>query len=230
MTTPSIPLHQLDRHSDCTLCSLHTQARAIGLSTCHHPTSLLLDPSTPALLCLGQNPGYHEDLRGVPFIGKSGDMLRRAYLAGVELPGLASIWLANTARCFHREGTGPTNAHYKACRPYLIPDLLYLHENSSHVYVLCLGAPASTHLHALCGVPKVTLSTAMTHQGTTLTVPAPVPFNVTSFSTFHPAACLRTMNLLHAVAGHMQILRDHITQNAVVPSSPTFELPRYPIP
>jgi hypothetical protein len=52
---------------------------------------------------------------------------------------------------------------------------------------------------------------------------------VTVFSSFHPAAVLRTPNLLHAVAGHVSLLYAHLTSTAPVPSTPRF-VPPFPPP
>lgn len=252
----------------------------------------------PALLVVGQNPGFHEDTRGVPFIGKSGELLQGPYLSGVSLPSLCSIFVTNTARCYHRDGDGPSNAHYRACRPYLFDDIHALLPHCSRLFILTLGAPAATHTYALLGVPRVTLSSALTHQGRTLPCPTFLPeseslttpssksatsnqtkkkkpavsnkpstneastrtsstpeatsastgsalsastrarsnsiadapaANLTLFSTFHPAAVLRTANLIHAVAGHMTLLAAHIRGEAPVPSTPLF-VPPFPPP
>lgn len=298
---PPIPLPFLPpSRSTCTLCPLSTVARSPGIG-CHHlPTSLSPTPSTPALLIIGQNPGYHEDTRATPFIGKSGELLQGPYLSGVSLPSLCSIFVTNTARCYHRDGDGPSNAHYRACRPYLFDDIRALLPHCSRLFILCLGAPATTHTYALLGIPRVTLTSSFTHQARTLPCPsnepgtatatpspsaaaatrarrrastassatkpaaptpgetaasnatnvseattplAPSPMgtspsaavvaheaaNVTLFSTFHPAAVLRTGNLIHAVAGHMTLLAAHIRGEAPVPSTPLF-VPPFPPP
>lgn len=295
---PPIPLPFLPpSRSTCTLCPLSTFARSIGIG-CHHlPSSLPPTPSTPALLIIGQNPGYHEDTRATPFIGKSGELLQGPYLSGVSLPSLCSIFVTNTARCYHRDGDGPSNAHYRACRPYLFDDIRALLPHCSRLFILCLGAPATTHTYALLGIPRVTLTSSFTHQARTLPCPASEPgtataipspsaaaatrarrrasagssatkpdvptpgetaasnastaapattpeatmapanvvtaapvANVTLFSTFHPAAVLRTGNLIHAVAGHMTLLAAHIRGEAPTPSTPLFVPPFPPSP
>lgn len=289
----------------CTLCSLHSGgARSVGIPTCHIPGSLPLSQETPCILFLGQNPGFNEDRDGTPFIGKSGAMVQDSFIAGISLHTLASVFVGNTARCYHVTGDGPTNKHYSACRPYLLPDLRTLRSNCSELIVVTLGAPATSHLYALLGRPKVSLTSAFGHQGTRLPLPsekeaapcakparskkrkkstsvapgtdapasgqlslfnepaAPISASLSGgtgspatplvvgtsstsesslppandgrgsdilvFHTFHPAAVLRSNNLIHAVAGHLQLLLNHLTGHTPVPSSPQFAVPFSP--
>jgi len=294
----------------CTLCSLHSGgARSVGIPTCYIPGSLPLSQETPCVLFLGQNPGFNEDTSGTPFIGKSGAMVQDSFIAGISLHTLASVFVGNTARCYHVTGDGPTNKHYKVCRDFLLPDLRLLAMASRELIVVCLGAPATSHLYALLGRPKVSLTSAFTHQGTRLPLPseeslcpkplspkgrrskkvkstgpvseedslfakvisatspsttvatesAPKPSlmmedaatsaaasptessskssassndgrgsDILVFHTFHPAAVMRSNNLIHAVAGHLQLLLNHLTGHTPVPSSPQFVVPFSP--
>lgn len=228
-----LPLPQFPPNPSCTLCPLHKCARSVGIPTHIIPSSLPLSPSHPCVLFLGQNPGHTEDVFGTPFIGPSGQVLQNAYIDGIQLRTLASIFVSNTARCYHLQGDGPTNAHYKACRPHLLPDLHYLASHSSSLTVVTLGAPATTHLHALLGIPKVTLSSALTHQGRSIPLSPDSsqslgdlgPRTITVFSTFHPAACLRERKLIHAVEGHLTLVLNHLTGRTPVPSLPSFITP-----
>lgn len=293
MLLPAKPLHLPilpAARPDCTLCSLSSSgARSIGIPTCHIRNSLPLSRSTPCVLFLGQNPGFNEDREGIPFIGKSGEVVQRSFIPGISLQTMASVFVGNTARCYHVDGDGPSNKHYKVCREHLIPDLHALVANSSELIVVTLGAPAASHLYALLGVPKVNLTSAFSRQGTRLPLPSEEPtacgvsgtagkkskrksakslvtagepslFSLISdtatsakssstsaaaaeshappnngrgkevmiFSTYHPAAVLRTNNLIHACAGHLQLLLNHLTGHTPVPSSPHFIPPRNP--
>ena len=67
-------------HSDCTRCPLHEEAKTVGHATLWLEDSRPPSPSADALVWLGQNPGYHEDKLGTPFIGRSGILLRGGFL------------------------------------------------------------------------------------------------------------------------------------------------------
>jgi uracil-DNA glycosylase family 4 len=166
------PLPQLPARPACTLCPLSTLAKTRGIAT-HYLSTSLPPPAPHPCVVLGQNPGYNEDLVGIPFIGASGKDLQDAYVAGISLHTLASVYLANTARCYHVNGDGPTDSHYSACRHYLTQDLHTLSSlhAQSPVVVLCVGAPAAKHLFALAGTPRASLSYAFSHQGARLSIP-----------------------------------------------------------
>lgn len=231
---PPIPLPQFPPHPTCSLCPLHKCAKSVGIPTHLIPGGRPPTYESPAVLFLGQNPGFNEDREGVPFIGKSGSLLQDAYIDGIQLRTLATLYVSNTARCYHLHGDGPSNSHYKACRSHLLPDLHSLTTHHTSLTVMCLGAPATTHLHALLGIPKVTLTSSFSNQGRQVPLPPPESSDgrgaqtITLFSTYHPAAVLRENNLIHAVEGHMTLLLNHLTGRTPAPSLPTLVPPRSP--
>lgn len=176
--TDPVPLLQFPSHrSSCTLCPLHLVARHVGIGLHHLPDSLPPSPSHPALLVVGQNPGYHENACGTPFVGKSGQVLQSVYLDAASLHTLTSIYVTNTARCFHVHGDNPPNAAYRACSPYLLDDIRHLLRTSLSVTLLLLGGPAVTHTLTLLNpaVKKPTLTSLLTRQGLVLPFPPPAP-------------------------------------------------------
>lgn len=231
MSLDSIPLSLLPRpitpaHSACSACSLAAnRPRSIGIPTCLIPGSLAPSPSHPALLVLGQNPGWTEDATGLPFIGDSGEVAREFIIK--PLLALATIYISNTARCYHVVGDGPTNAHYTACSNlYLPPDLTAIAPpHSSSLTLLCLGAPAATHAHRVLGLPKVTQKSAFTTQGRQLPFPTGP---ITLYSTYHPAAVLREHNLFNPFHAHLQLLRLHLLGRKPLPSPPRLIAPCLP--
>ena len=224
-------LPQFPRHSTCTLCSLHTVAKSIGIPTTYLPSSLPPSPSTPAVVFLGMNPGFQEDQAGEPFIGPSGQLLRGPYIQGISLESRASVFLTNTARCFHVEGDNPPARCFKACFPHTLADLRLLSPHCSELIVVCLGANAASNLHFFLGVPKVNLASALSLQGHQYPLP-PLPSTslVRVFTTFHPAYVLRERKRIHAVADHLQILSSHLSGLSPSPSRPSFIPPRPPLP
>jgi len=217
------PVRLCEPHSTCRLCPLHQVARSVGINLHHHHAT---PPSTtrPAVLIVGQNPGYNEDLAGKPFVGKTGYVLHKSYIDGVSIPSLADIYFANAARC--TSDHDPKPATYRACIRHTLADIQRIAPlHPPPLYILTLGAPATTHTWSLASI-STSLSESFSKQGT----PAKVEGHpVLLFSTFHPAAVLRSFNLIHAVSGHLQILLDHLTDNAPTPSTPTIVPARSPI-
>jgi len=75
------------------------------------------DPAAD-LLFVGEAPGQQEDLRGEPFVGRSGQLLDRLVL---EEMGLTRdrFYIANTVKCRPPANRDPEAAEIAACRPWL---------------------------------------------------------------------------------------------------------------
>jgi DNA polymerase len=67
---------------------------------------------------IGEGPGAEEDRQGLPFVGRSGQLLDR--LIGEEL-GLdpAQVQVTNVVRCRPPGNRDPQDDEINACRPYL---------------------------------------------------------------------------------------------------------------
>lgn len=216
----------LEQQLGCTLCPLHEQALNVGMSTYFLNGSRAPTPDTPALLVVGQNPGYEEDQRNEPFCGKvSGRILREAYLKTPhDLYRSASIYLTNAARCFTVDNVCPSASQGKACRPYLKADIEALLQLHDRVVVLCCGAFAATHTFAVLDLGKVSLNKALTLQGT-----APNP-HLSVFATYHPAYLSRSPQHASAVEDHMALVSNALEGTLPSPSTPNLQPPRGPRP
>lgn len=223
-STRPLPLPQFPPLT-CTRCPLHSTATHVGIPTHLHHSCLPPSPTTPAVLIVGQNPGYLEDRLGIPFIGPTGNLLHTVYIAGISLPSLATIYLTNAARC--TSISDPPARTFSACSPHLLPDILSIARTCAPpLHILCLGAPATRSVYALFSLSR-NLKSAFNSQA----VPQDVEGSpVLLYATYHPAAILRSHNLIHAVSGHLQILLDHLTGHAPTPTTPTVVPPRSPRP
>lgn len=208
----------------CRLCDLGAGCRSPGI-----PTRLVsvtppaeVGAVREALMLVGQNPGHQEDVQGECFVGPSGDIINRVYLgASGLLSPTRHIYLTNTARCATPHAD-PTNTHYRTCSStYLLQDIATLRRSYDRVHVLCLGAPATRHVHARLGGPNMSLTDAFTKGPLTYTLE---PGEITVSSTFHPAYLLRDSNKIHAVARHLSQLIDFLT--ARLPASTPLRIVR----
>jgi len=70
------------------------------------------------LLFVGEGPGANEDLQGLPFVGRSGQLLDRLI---VEELGMTrdQVYIANVVKCRPPDNRDPLPAEIVACRPYL---------------------------------------------------------------------------------------------------------------
>ncbi|MCD2202851.1 uracil-DNA glycosylase [Halobacterium sp. KA-6] len=74
-------------------------------------------PEDAGVLFVGEAPGESEDEEGVPFVGRSGDVLDDE-LRDAGLPR-ADIRITNCVRCRPPENRDPSQEELANCRPYL---------------------------------------------------------------------------------------------------------------
>jgi len=74
------------------------------------------DPSAD-LLFVGEGPGEQEDIQGIPFVGRAGQLLTRL----IEGIGLArdDVYIANVVKCRPPGNRDPHPDEIASCRPYL---------------------------------------------------------------------------------------------------------------
>jgi DNA polymerase len=70
------------------------------------------------LMVIGEGPGENEDLTGVPFVGKAGQLLDKI-LTSVKLDPEKDVYVANIVKCRPPGNRKPTPDEMKACSGYL---------------------------------------------------------------------------------------------------------------
>lgn len=155
------------------------RAEALGCTRCalaDGRTQVVFGVGDPRadLLIVGEGPGREEDLRGEPFVGRSGqllDTLLRQEL-GLDRTG---CYIANVVKCRPPGNRDPRPEEIEACRPFLQQQLRIIAPR----VVLTLGNFATrTLLGTTEGIRK--LRGAVYPFGEAQLVP-----------TYHPAAALR---------------------------------------
>lgn len=69
------------------------------------------------LMFVGEGPGEQEDLQGMPFVGRSGELLTQALLhAGLTRD---EVFIANVVKCRPPNNRDPLPEEVASCRPYL---------------------------------------------------------------------------------------------------------------
>ncbi|MFM7365008.1 MAG: uracil-DNA glycosylase family protein [Cuspidothrix sp.] len=74
------------------------------------------------IMIIGEAPGKNEDETGLPFVGRSGQLLEKI-LASVELNTETDIYIANICKCRPPENRVPTSEEAAACKPYLLEQI-----------------------------------------------------------------------------------------------------------
>ncbi len=125
------------------------------------------------LMFIGEGPGYHEDQKGLPFVGAAGQLLNT--LLGEIGLDRSEVRITNTVLCRPPGNRDPLPDELESCRPYLTQQV----ELVDPKVIVTLGNFAT----------RVILDTKM---GITRVRGQRFPWNGrTVIPTFHPAAVLR---------------------------------------
>jgi DNA polymerase len=92
------------------------------------------------IMLVGEAPGRDEDLQGVPFVGRSGQLLDRM-LAAIGLDR-TSVYIANVVPWRPPGNRTPTPQETAACRPFIARQIELVDPD----FLICLGAPAAAEL------------------------------------------------------------------------------------
>lgn len=92
------------------------------------------------LMIVGEAPGAEEDLQGLPFVGRSGDLLNKALEAG----GLCrpDVFISNILKCRPPNNRDPLPDEVAACRGYLNQQIDIVKPK----LIVALGRVAAGHL------------------------------------------------------------------------------------
>ncbi|NJK39467.1 MAG: uracil-DNA glycosylase [Oscillatoriales cyanobacterium RM2_1_1] len=89
------------------------------------------------ILVIGEAPGQNEDEQGLPFVGRSGQLLDKI-LASVGFSTEREVYISNAIRCRPPENRTPTPQEIAACKPYLLEQIRLIHPK----IILLTGATA----------------------------------------------------------------------------------------
>lgn len=146
------------------------------------------NPQAP-LVIVGEGPGETEDLKGIPFVGRAGQLLDRALLENAL--NRKWVYICNTVKCracvvegTRKRNRAPLPAEMQACRPWLERQLALVRP----AVILCLGAPAAnTIIHKDFRITQ--------ERGRWFT---DTPFAPWVMASWHPAYILRQAGDLYA--------------------------------
>jgi uracil-DNA glycosylase len=74
------------------------------------------------IMIVGEAPGQNEDETGLPFVGRSGQLLEKI-LASVELDTEKDVYICNINKCRPPNNRAPSTKEMAACKPYLFEQL-----------------------------------------------------------------------------------------------------------
>jgi DNA polymerase len=97
----------------CQRCSLAAERTNVVVSR---------GSATAPILIIGEGPGQQEDEQGLPFVGKSGQLLEKI-LASVRLDTNQDVYICNIVKCRPPGNRVPTSDEVAACKGYLLEQI-----------------------------------------------------------------------------------------------------------
>ncbi len=151
---------------DCTRCKLHKLGRRQIVFGVGNPSA--------DLMFVGEAPGADEDVQGIPFVGRAGQLLTKI----IEAIGLRrdEVYIANVIKCRPPENRNPEPDEVDTCEPFLFQQI----DSVQPKVIVALGTFAAKALLKTQDPISRLRGRAFEYRGATL-----IP-------TFHPAFLLRS--------------------------------------
>ena len=147
------------------------------------------------VLFVGEGPGQSEDEQGLPFVGRSGQLLDK-YLFAIDLDRSQNCYIANIVKCRPPKNRDPLPAESEACMPWLREQFRLLRPRQTTI----LGRIAAQRMI------RPDFSVTKEH-GTFLE-----KNGILFMGTFHPAALLRQPQNKPEAFADFVALRDKINE------------------
>jgi DNA polymerase len=121
-----------DEIGDCTRCKLHRLGRSQVVFGVGNPQA--------ELMFVGEAPGHDEDVQGIPFVGRAGQLLTKI----IEAIGLRrdDVYIANVIKCRPPENRNPEPDEVATCQPFLFRQI----ESIGPKVIVALGSFAAKTL------------------------------------------------------------------------------------
>ena len=154
------------------------------------------DPNAE-ILFIGEGPGQNEDLTGVPFVGRAGQLLDKL-LSEINLSREKDIYIANMIKCRPPNNRDPLPNEIENCIGYLRQQFKFIKPK----IIVCVGRISAMRI--IKSDFKVTREHGIWF----------VKKNIYIVGTFHPAALLRNPNNLPQARDDLKKLRAKIFEVA----------------
>jgi len=168
---------------DCTRCKLHTMGR----------TQVVFGVGNPDadLMFVGEAPGADEDIKGIPFVGRAGQLLTDIIEKGLQIPR-QDVYIANVIKCRPPGNRNPEPDEVETCEPFLFQQIDIIKPK----VIVALGKfGAQTLLRTLEPISRLR-GRVYDYRGAKL-----IP-------TFHPAYLLRNPSSKREVWEDMKLVRE----------------------
>lgn len=147
------------------------------------------------IMLIGEGPGENEDLQGMPFVGRSGQLLDK-FLAAVDLSRDKNVYIANMVKCRPPKNRDPKPEEQDMCLEWLREQFKIIRPK----IIVCVGRISAQKLIGPDFRVTKEHGSFIEKNG------------VLMMGTFHPAAILRNPNNKEAAFGDWLALRDKIQE------------------
>lgn len=147
------------------------------------------------VLFIGEGPGEQEDIKGEPFVGRSGQLLDK-YLDAIGLERNKNMYIANIVKCRPPQNRNPLQSEQDTCINWLCEQVRLMQPK----IIVCLGRIAAQRIISPDFKVTAQHGDIIERRGTLL------------MGTFHPAALLRNPNQKPDALSDFLKLRDIIKE------------------
>tara|TARA_Y100000590_G_C15545230_1_gene948634 strand:- start:519 stop:1106 length:588 start_codon:yes stop_codon:yes gene_type:complete len=168
--------------SDCQKCSLGKTRKNLVFGSG--------DPKA-RIVFVGEAPGKQEDMKGLPFVGRSGKILDE----NLSLINMTrnDVYICNVLKCKPPKNRNPLSSEVDDCEPYLIKQLYIIKPR----LIIALGKIAASTILKTNEPLKNLRNKIFKYAGIDLLV------------TYHPAALLRNPNLKKEVENDFNLIHQN---------------------
>ena len=156
--------------SQCTACGL-SEGRNNAVWSDGNPNA--------KIVLIGEAPGQNEDMRGVPFVGRAGQLLDK-FLEEHNISRKNDLYICNTVKCRPPENRVPKPEEKQACRRYLDAQISLIRPK---VILLCGSTAVQSMMETKLPISKIR---GQWFDG---------PFGSKMMPIFHPSYLLRNHSL-----------------------------------
>ena len=116
---------------ECKRCKLHKGRRTVVFGVGNPRAELVF---------VGEGPGHDEDVQGIPFVGRAGQLLTQM----IEAMSLSreAVYICNVVKCRPPENRVPESDEISTCTPFLLRQLAVIQPK----VIVCLGNVAAQTL------------------------------------------------------------------------------------
>ena len=117
---------------DCTRCPLHEGRSQIVFGDGNPNANLMF---------IGEGPGEQEDLQGLPFVGRAGELLTQMIESGLGIQR-SDVYICNIVKCRPPKNRTPLASEVSTCQPFLDGQIDAVQPR----VIVSLGKPAASLL------------------------------------------------------------------------------------